>query len=64
MLDDGLRQRPPRPTTMERGGKRKMRKTASKRKKTVHRATKRRVHSRKHGNKKNKRHVKKHTKRA
>ena len=65
MLDDGLRQRPTRPTTtMERGGKRKIRKTASKRKKTVHRATKRRVHTRKHGNKKNKRHVKKHTKRA
>jgi hypothetical protein len=53
---------------MKRGGKRKMHKTASKRKsngkKTVHRATKRRVHTRKHGNKKNKRHVKKHTKRA
>jgi len=49
---------------MERGGKRKIRKTASKRKKTAHRATKRRLHTRKHGNKKNKRHVKKHTKRA
>jgi hypothetical protein len=53
---------------MKRGGKGKMRKTASKRnhgnKKTSHRATKRRVHTRKHGNKKNKRHVKKHTKRA
>jgi len=49
---------------MKRGGKGKMRKTASKRKKTVHRSTKRSVHSRKHGNKKNKRHVKKHTKRA
>lgn len=49
---------------MKRGGKGKMRNTASKRKKTVHRATKRRVHTRKHANKKNKRHVKKHTKRA
>ena len=53
---------------MNRGGKRKMHKTASKRKsnakKTAHRATKRRLHTRKHGNKKNKRHVKKHTKRA
>jgi hypothetical protein len=53
---------------MKRGGKGKMRKTASKRKhgskKTAHRSTKRRLHTRKHGNKKNKRHVKKHTKRA
>ena len=53
---------------MKRGGKRKMHKTASKRKsngkKTARRSTKRRVHTRKHGNKKNKRHVKKHTKRA
>lgn len=52
---------------MKRGGKRKIHKTASKRKshikKTAHRSTKRRVHTRKHGNK-NKRHVKKHTKRA
>ena len=53
-----------------RGGKRKIRKTASKRKshsnakKTLHRATKRRVHTRKHGNKKHKHHAKKHTKRA
>ena len=49
---------------MERGGKGKMRKTASKRKKTAHRSTKRRLNTRKHGNKKNKRHVKKHTQRA
>jgi hypothetical protein len=49
---------------MGRGGKGKMRKTASKRKKSAHRSTKRRLHTRKHGNKKNKRHVKKHTKRA
>jgi hypothetical protein len=57
---------------MERGGKGKMHKTASKRnsksksnaKKSVRRATKRRLNTRKHGNKKNKRHVKKHTKRA
>ena len=48
----------------QRGGKRKIRKTASKRKKTVHRATKRRVHTRKHGNKKKKTHVKKHHKRG
>lgn len=44
------------PMEMKRGGKRKMRKTASKRKhgskKTAHRSTKRRLHTRKHGNKK------------
>ncbi len=64
-VDGNIRRYTTIPTgPMKRGGKRKMYKTASKRKKTSHRATKRRIHSRKHGNKKNKRHVKKHTKRA
>ena len=68
-VDGNIRRYTTIPTgPMKRGGKRKIHKTASKRKsnakKTAHRATKRRLHTRKHGNKKNKRHVKKHTKRA
>ncbi len=70
-LDKNIRRYTTIPTgPMKRGGKGKTHKTASKRKshsnakKTLHRATKRRVHTRKHGNKKNKRHAKKHTKRA
>jgi hypothetical protein len=64
-VDGNIRRYTTIPTgPMKRGGKGKMRKTASKRKKSVHRSTKRRLHTRKHGNKKNKRHVKKHTKRA